>query len=320
MALTDVPASGYGSNSARTHAEMQTYLEDLRNLINEAPHNNALTDLTISGGVLPEPTAQLIEVTGEGSTADTLDLITSANVPTGKMLVLTFENDIIVTHAAGSSGDDKRIFLLSEADETFTAKTDILIIYWTGTQWTEVFSYHDSDSVIDDVDANDDATVELHLGSSTFTRYELDITDLVVNTADVQLEMEVSTDGGSTWKTGASDYAWSLIGRDTNGNLASNADNADDSIILTNGGSGQGISADADSAYNATLILCDPKNASTKFIVQIVLIAYTHDISATEAIALSGMGQYLTAEAINAVRFKASSGNIASGNFKLRGI
>lgn len=126
------------------------------------------------------------------------------------------------------------------------------------------------------------------------------------NLASAQLR--TSTNGGSSFDSGASDYGYSAVSMTTT--VGSEYDNANGFIKLTSSnGNASG------NALNGEILIVPADGTS--------YTAITYALSYYGSVAVFGIwgsGQRLNATAVDAVRFYASSGNITSGDFHLYGI
>jgi len=177
--------------------------------------------------------------------------------------------------------------------------------------------------LVDEHEANDDAEVVLSLPTE-FDRFEVDVTDVVpVSVSPVDLWVQVSRDGGSTWDTGSSDYAWQTARSHRTGVDTEGVDD-DGKIVLTysvdsglfaNVGR---IAAVAGRSYNARIDIQNPGGGWGYF----SLLADASYIGATSGRAsnVTTTGHRRDASRVDALRFIASSGNILSGKFKVYGL
>jgi hypothetical protein len=149
--------------------------------------------------------------------------------------------------------------------------------------------------------------------NSDFSNYKFELHNIVPATDATTLYCRISTDSGSTWKSGASDYAWTAVHNDGGtSNLGSSA--ADSEIELNLAGSTLGNAAGEN--YNGELVLYNPSNASVYKTFRMNAAVYS---SVPKAGIIDVVGQYLATAAINGVRFLMSSGNIASGTIRMYG-
>lgn len=150
---------------------------------------------------------------------------------------------------------------------------------------------------------------------STYNRYIFEISDLVPATDGVNLDVQVSTDGGSTWKS-SSDYAVSILAIDDAGTTRHFGSNNTNQARLTSGANLDVGSASSEGCMG-TVKMSNPANGSLQqmFLADIVAIDAANDRNNIRASFF-----YQTAEAIDAVRFLFSSGNIESGDIDLYGV
>jgi len=148
--------------------------------------------------------------------------------------------------------------------------------------------------------------------TSRFDVYEIELIALVLATNNVDLGLQFSTDGGSTFST--SGYEFVTVDNSTsNAGLNSQASTSASYIQLFTG-----IDNSQSYGTNGTIKFHDPLNASLKKSVQF-------QVSSTlQAVARRyfnvGSGFWGTAAAVNAIRIKAASGNITSGSILVYGL
>jgi hypothetical protein len=157
------------------------------------------------------------------------------------------------------------------------------------------------------------ATLDIVLTSYTAYRGLLFKLTNFIPATDGILSMRVSTDGGSNYDAGASDYAWAYI-RHRGGNVTGNTgDTADDAIDISGADNiessgGPGVTCDI-TLMNQTATNRQPAIWATG------LMTTTNPDIGIFACA----GRRLADQDTDAVRFLFSSGNIASGNWALYG-
>jgi hypothetical protein len=168
--------------------------------------------------------------------------------------------------------------------------------------------------LISSVVAANDAAVEFTTGiDGTFDGYEFVFADVIPATDNVQILLEVSTDGGTTWKTGATDYSYSGIDVTINTVTPFGANDAT-RIEMTVNGIGSDV---GEAGVSGRVEMHGPANAA---VVQQFRWDFVYDQSgAFQSRLASGGGAYETAEAINGVRFRFTSGNVESGRISLYG-
>jgi len=154
---------------------------------------------------------------------------------------------------------------------------------------------------------------------STYSRYYIEITDVVPATDGVQFMARVSDDGGSSWKSGASDYEYRTTQWD-NGADAEVVTRAtgDSAFRLTTDTTNKDMGSDGGKGGTFTVTLSNPANTSLQ---QLVMWQGQWDTPSGSGTANSfGGGNYSTAEAIDGIQFLMSSGNVESGKFSLYGL
>jgi hypothetical protein len=146
--------------------------------------------------------------------------------------------------------------------------------------------------------------------SSSYDVYKIEIVGITVGTNGANLQMQMSTNGGSTYDTGTN-YDWQGFAM-TNGGTGFNGANAQTSIALM-------VTMDNTNAHypgTGSLTLYDPGNTSLwKFIGGLTNYVNT----ARPAFGLTVTGIYLNASAVNAFRILTSSGTF-SGIVRIYGV
>lgn len=158
--------------------------------------------------------------------------------------------------------------------------------------------------------ASTTATIDFTLPSG-YKSFDIRVISLVPSTDNVGMWLRVSTDGGSTFAAGASDYIYQRYYQ--NGSSSFPSLSAADSKIITLGGN---IGNGTGRYFNSIIKVFDHSNASTYKNITVEFYTYRSD-----SIYSFGFvnGVYLYNTAINAIRILMSSGNIASGTFELWG-
>lgn len=149
--------------------------------------------------------------------------------------------------------------------------------------------------------------------NALFTRYEIELVDVVPATDNVDLHFLVSENNGGVWETGASDYAYSRTQQVSSSATLTKAELTAAPQILVLSGQGNA----ATESLNGKIEIWNA--ASTTRHKQIVWnVSY---MTAAGNFGLStGIGAYVNANAINAFRVLMSSGNISSGSLRLHGV
>ncbi len=159
--------------------------------------------------------------------------------------------------------------------------------------------------------ASTSATIDFTTGlDGTYNEYLFSLSSIIPATNATVLNMRISTDAGSTWKAGATDYNWNLnVGSSaaTNTPIGSTAAT---SIQLTNtlsNNTGRPVTGEMKGFAPASAIL-QP------------FTYHTASFDGTNVFSVTGSGIYTAGTAITGVRFIMASGNIASGSFSFYGL
>lgn len=161
--------------------------------------------------------------------------------------------------------------------------------------------------------ASNSATIDFtSLMSSTYRYYKVFIHNLLPVTSGTVLYLRVSTDNGSTWKSGASDYYQhvSTIGSGAVGSENQGTDRVQWPATSYPTGSGAN-----DQARCEITILGAHTSTKTEFIMH-----GGHRGSAAVQYWQETNGMYNATTEVDAIRFLMSSGNISTGTFSLYGI
>ena len=151
---------------------------------------------------------------------------------------------------------------------------------------------------------------------STYEQYIFELVNIDVSVDNATIDIRVSTDGGSTFKSGATDYRWVTMEKAG-------------TIAITGSGSGNDTEISLSDAYgidntsgssncSGTVNLYNPASSTytTNFSSQLTFVEGT-SLNSTVS---SGAGYYNSSTAVDAIRFQPSSGNFVVGEFKLYGI
>ena len=168
-------------------------------------------------------------------------------------------------------------------------------------------------TLISSTTASDDATIDFTGLSSTYYQYMVVITDLVPATDGTALRMRTSTDNGTSYDNGASDYSWGVIFKEESTTAsADTGDNADTDIQI-----GTSLGNDTNEISNFIVYVNNPSSAAY---CAINWFGTGVNNSGGARNATWGSGTRLAAADVDAIRFFQSSGNITSGIFKLYGL
>lgn len=147
---------------------------------------------------------------------------------------------------------------------------------------------------------------------SGFDSYVVKVLDVKLATDAIDLHLLTSTNGGSSYDTGGTDYAYQYVGANAAGAPATEASASAAQIVLNIANLGNDTNE-----FASMIVECvRPANANyTTFLITGAGIESTGN-----QINWSGYGRRLSAADVDAIRFIAASGNITSGIFKLYGI
>lgn len=135
--------------------------------------------------------------------------------------------------------------------------------------------------------------------------------DLVPSTNTADLCLRISTDGGSTWKSGASDYKYARLASVSAAVAADAGSNGDTSMVLF-----ANLGNASAEAGRFEIHFSGPSNASLR---KYFYGMGSYDLGNSNSCVTSSHGMYVGgAQAINAVRILASTGTL-TGKFTLLG-
>lgn len=146
--------------------------------------------------------------------------------------------------------------------------------------------------------------------SSTYDAYEIMLTSVVPGTDAVNLLLRTSTNAGSSYDSGASDYRYDY--QQVVSGTASAAGATTTSVIV-NGATTLGSSTSE--VLHGVIRIFKPSAASDL----IIYSELTFINSAGNLVMVRTVGRRATAADVDAIQFSMSSGNIASGTFALYG-
>lgn len=201
-----------------------------------------------------------------------------------------------------------------DATLTLTAGQSV-VINSDGTNYFSSLGSTGAETLLETQTASTSSSIDFTSNiDSSFTNYRLSWTDLVPATDGTILRVRISI--ASSFKSGASDYAWASLGiRSGAASAVATVDAADAQIQITptNGiGSGTGESG------SGQLILSNPSGTALHKYIRFSSSQQASDATVNSE---NGTGSYLTGvEAIDGLQFIMASGNIVSGTFKLYGI
>lgn len=181
------------------------------------------------------------------------------------------------------------------------------------TLWTEIVSGGGGSVLIQSQTASNSPQIDFTNLNDTYDQYALQLIDIVPVTDDADLWLRVSTDGGSTFLSGASDYAWMRFHHNIEFGAATAIDAADAQIVVT-----QDIGNAAGEGLCGTIRIMNPRGTRRKaFIIETIYMAGAPAHAKNEV-----WGWYIGNDAnnIEGLRFLCDAGNISSGVFRLYGL
>jgi len=167
--------------------------------------------------------------------------------------------------------------------------------------------------------ASSSANVQFTSGiDSTYPIYKFEWINAHPGTNDVEYHVNFSSDGGSNYNVTKTSTAFDAE-HNENDSYADLSYNTAMDLAQSTGEQqiGRACSSNADSSENGFLFLFNP--SSTTFVKHYICTNSENHVAPREANFFIA-GYCNTTSAVNAVRFKFSSGNIDSGTFKLYGI
>jgi hypothetical protein len=150
--------------------------------------------------------------------------------------------------------------------------------------------------------------------SSLYDNYEVWISNGQPGTDAVILEMETSTDGGTSFDTGVSDYSWAAHSMNEGAGESLNGDTDDSEIQLTGGGA---VGNAANENVSAKINVFSPETTEFTAITWSAL----HRNPSTALQSHQGSGERQSAADVDALRFHFSGGDwLAQGSIQFLGI
>ncbi len=211
----------------------------------------------------------------------------------------------------------KNIFCLGAAclGGELVAGVPSLLVY-DGTQFQILSDAPRGWVLLNSQSASASATIDFTGLTSAYSRYMITLDNVKPVTDDVYLALRVGTGGGPTYQSGGGAYSWghTIIG--VAGNASDGSATISTLIALTRIGAGQGVGNGT--GEHASGILQFTLPAASDF----PLIRFEGSYMRSDAVGqgTTVMGNFGGAGAYTAWRFFFSSGNIASGTFRLYGL
>jgi len=151
--------------------------------------------------------------------------------------------------------------------------------------------------------------------SSTYDTYVIEMQGVQPATDGVIMYMQTSTDNGSTYDSGATDYAWNSSGTNDGGTIDPEGSTGDTKIGLAGEQGSEELGNGTNETLAGNITIYKPSDTTyTKVNFNLTYLDVAADNNS-----LTGGGARLSAADVDAVRLYMSSGNIATGNFRLYG-
>lgn len=149
-----------------------------------------------------------------------------------------------------------------------------------------------------------------------YDRFEIEFDSLLAATDAVGLHFRTSSDGGATYDSGAGNYTW-ILDRLANAVVDGQVSAADTEIEMVPANPSIGLSNAAGETASGKVVLHNPASAN-KFMMtwEVALVPTNLNFILAR---FTGVGLRDAAADVDAVRIFCSSGNIASGVFRLYG-
>lgn len=196
-----------------------------------------------------------------------------------------------------------RVQTLPDKDGTFAMVSDIPV---GGSGWVPL-STQTISSAVTGVDITSGIT-------STYKAYKI-VGSGIKLSANAQVYLRTSSDGGATFDSGGSDYTYAFYGR-TQSTTTSGGNAGTSTIEMT---SSNNVGNDVGEGLNFEIIMYCPAN-STDSIDKMFDISTTY-INDSDLLVKEHMGaRRQTTSAINGVRIYASSGNLTAGSITISGL
>lgn len=161
--------------------------------------------------------------------------------------------------------------------------------------------------------ASSSATISFTDLTSSYFMYMVVIDQMIPATDAIVFRMRTSTNNGSSYDSGASDYAWSLLGNNGVTGSYSSDDQSDSELQLTDSIT---VGSGAEEGLRGLLYLINPSAANYTHVNSYLSFVSSGGNIATAYVA----GARKSSADVDAIQFSCSSGNIASGTFKLYGL
>jgi hypothetical protein len=284
-----------GTTGARL---LNLYADNLYGSIAEAAQTN-ITSL----GTLTTLTVDNITINGNDISSGSGDITLS---PTG-IVDITASTD----HLLPPTGTTAQRTGYTAGEFRYNS-SDNKLEYYNGSSWQQLTEGSAGALVfLESQTASASASLDLTTTiDSTYDHYVIFCENLIPATDGAHLWCRVSTDTGSTFKSGASDYNWLVSYRGT-----AVSDTADSELTIS-AATGIGNAA-GESGFTGEIHIWSPSNSSIH-----TQVTWNGGYKRSDSLMsdVNGSGVYSATTAVDAAQVLMSSGNISSGTVRLYGV
>lgn len=249
----------------------------------------------LTGNVTGNVTGSSGSCTGNAATVTTNANLTGEVTSTGNAAVW---DKTAITNRTQDTAPDPAADYVATYDNSATALKKVLLNQLGG--WVKISSQTASSS----------ATIDFTGLSTSYRDFIVVLSHIVPATDTADFWFRTSTNNGSTYDSGASDYQWGRMSVSSGAVSALGGSAADTKISLANN-----LGTGTRETFNGQLTLHDPQGTAG------VHVNWENTIySATPTFFKTSGGGFRNSTAdVDAIRFMMSTGNIASGTFTLYG-
>jgi hypothetical protein len=273
-------------------------------------------ELTIATGAITVTQSQHTVDTESDAATDDLDTINGGN--TGQILILSTANsarDVVLKNATGN------IICPESIDITLGVTNDKAVLQYDGTNWI-VLSYsvaNDANAgsvkLLATVTASSSATVDFdNFLDSTYDTYMVTYSNVLAATDAVDFYTRFGTGATPTYQ--ASLYRYSKTGGRAGSVVQRDSSNSTAAAIIMNDSGVNSLGNVAGEEVSGVMYIHGPASAVHTSCHYSQSREDADDFMQQEV----GSGKWDSTTAVTSVRFLMSSGNVASGEFKLYGI
>ena len=171
-----------------------------------------------------------------------------------------------------------------------------------------------SKQLISTVEASGSASIDITFTPGDADTFEIHLEGVKPATDSVNLFCRTSTDGGSTFDSGGSNYSWGAIFKgDPNTSISGSNSLGDTEIQMTNTNS---MGNAAVEHLNGIVTIHNPADTALNTMIT-WYVTYLGTQATPEVGFCEGAGQRKSAADVDAIQFLMSSGNITSGRFSI---